>query len=121
MRPREQSRSAEDAADQIRAAGVSVVIECDDGFGMQPQDAEDDSVPIYPESADALALFAALITQWRMGPGGPTGIDHARRDAEARRLFAGPRRRRRACELLAVMESEALRIITEQARAALEH
>ena len=81
------------------------------------QDAE--AVDVWPDSVDALTLFLAVITQWRMGPGGPTGIDHARRDIEARRLFAAPRRRRRACELLAVMEAEALRIITERASAAL--
>lgn len=109
MRPRDDGRLIE----QLRAMGL------DEDEIRESQEGE--AVAVWPDAVDPLMLFSSLITQWRMGPGGPTGIDHTRRDVEARRLFKKKRRRRRACELLAVMESEALRIITEQARAALEH
>jgi hypothetical protein len=80
---------------------------------------DEDSVPVYPEAADPLRLFSELITQWRMGPSGPTGLDHARRDTEARRLGLRTRRKRRAFDGLAVMESEALAYMCEQAKKAM--
>lgn len=85
------------------------------------RDARDEAaVPVYPASVDPLRLFSALITQWRMGPSGPTGLDHNRRDIEARRLgMLRPRQRRMAFDGLAVMESEALAVIAEQAQQAM--
>lgn len=34
-------------------------------------------VDIYPDNARPVRLFMDLLTQWRMGPSGPTGLDYA--------------------------------------------
>jgi hypothetical protein len=106
MRPRDKSA----AADLLAM-----------GFGEDEiRDAQDqEAVPVYPDSVDPMRLFGVLITQWRMGPGGPTGLDHSRRDIEARRLGLRARKRRKAFDGLAVMESEALAVIAEQAKQAM--
>jgi hypothetical protein len=33
-------------------------------------------VEVWPENAQAFWLFVDLRSQWRMGPGGPTGLDY---------------------------------------------
>jgi hypothetical protein len=35
------------------------------------------SEPVSPDAADALRLFEACATQWRVGFSGPTGLDYA--------------------------------------------
>lgn len=41
------------------------------------QKPRDNSVSVWPCMADAVALFFAMGTQWRVGPAGVTGLDYA--------------------------------------------
>lgn len=108
MRPRDD-KSLTDALEAMGVSEDEIRESCDSS-----------AVEAWPDAVDPLRLFNGLMTQWRMGPGGPTGLDHGRRDAEARRLGIRGRRRKRAFDGLAVMESEALAVISEQAKEAMK-
>lgn len=43
---------------------------------MQLSDYPDKEVEVWPENARAVRLFLRLRTQWRIGMGGPTGLDY---------------------------------------------
>ena len=55
-------------------------------MGLTLEDVEVQEVEIYPENWQPLCLFLALQTQWRVGPGGPTGLDYAALPVVERRL-----------------------------------
>lgn len=66
-------------------------------------------VEVWPDNAHAVGVVLAISTQWRVGSGGPVGLDYSQLD---RGFWAArvPRRRRR--EVFAdvqVIEEEALR------------
>ena len=44
--------------------------------GLTPEDFEGERTEVWPENEPAYFLFSALRTQWRIGMGGPTGLDH---------------------------------------------
>lgn len=44
---------------------------------MQPEDVDPGDCVVYPENQLAVAVFIAMATQWRHGPGGITGFDYA--------------------------------------------
>lgn len=64
--------------------------------------------PVWPENWRAVRLFAELQTQWRMGPGGPVGLDYAALPAWCRPGAPGSRRGRGVAEAIQVMEEAAL-------------
>jgi len=39
--------------------------------------AAEEAVALWPENIIPTRLFLAMLTQWRMGPGGPVGLDYA--------------------------------------------
>ena len=43
---------------------------------MTPDDYEIEAVDLWPENDRVLNLFCAVATQWRMGFGGPVGLDY---------------------------------------------
>jgi len=46
-------------------------------IGLSREDVEDNSdVEVWPENWVAFKVFNKVSTQWRMGPGGPTGLDY---------------------------------------------
>ncbi|MGC3984837.1 MAG: DUF1799 domain-containing protein [Pseudorhodoferax sp.] len=45
-------------------------------FGFKPGDYQGDVVQVWPENHAAVMLFRQLMTQWRVGMAGPTGLDH---------------------------------------------
>lgn len=46
-------------------------------IGLKREDVEDNSdFEVWPENWMPLQVFSELSTQWRMGPGGPTGLDY---------------------------------------------
>lgn len=48
-----------------------------DAIGLTREDVEDTSdFEVWPENWIPLQVFSELSTQWRMGPGGPTGLDY---------------------------------------------
>ena len=44
--------------------------------GLTEADLEADAVEVWPEHFDLFHLFTSLQTQWRVGMGGPTGLDY---------------------------------------------
>jgi hypothetical protein len=72
------------------------------GDALQPEPVE-----LWPEHEEALRVFAAMLTQWRMGYNGPVGLDYAVLPIVERRLGLRPCKQRFAD--LQVLEAEALR------------
>ena len=60
-----------------------------------------------------MQLFVAMGTQWRVGMGGPTGLDYAVVPTVMDLHEVPPSRRRRLFDDLRVMESEALRVFAD--------
>jgi hypothetical protein len=122
MAPRDRqatSISEQDAA--ILAVGGTVAYEDADEYSMRVDEPSlPELVEVWPDSADALALFDAIGTQWHYSQNGPTGINYDRRDIEAKRLGLRARRRNRAFEGLRVMESEVLAVVSEQMKEAVK-
>lgn len=46
-------------------------------LGLTLDDIETEDVEVWPDAWPAFCLFEALGTQWRLGPGGPSGLDYA--------------------------------------------
>lgn len=63
----------------------------------------------------AVCLFEALGTQWRLGPGGPSGLDYAAIPRIAKILGLKRRDLSEAFHDLRLMENEALAIMAEAA------
>lgn len=81
-------------------------------FGLTLDDL-DDTVGIYPDNDAAVDVFVALGTQWRVGMGGPTGLDYAALPAVLR-LRGVPRADwPDTFDCVRVMEAEALRVMHE--------
>ena len=45
-------------------------------LGFTVEDFPPPSVDLWPENWPAIQLFTRLSTQWRVGPGGPVGLDY---------------------------------------------
>lgn len=71
---------------------------------------------LWPENVDAVRLFELMMSQWRVGPAGPTGLDYAAVPAVARLLRLRGGALREAFGGLRVMEGEALRAMAEGRR-----
>lgn len=55
--------------------------------GYEPEDFEDEAFEVWPINAQAVGFFFEYCeTQWRMGFGGPTGLDHSAVIADLRTL-----------------------------------
>ena len=76
---------------------------------------DDDGTQVWLENEPAVRLYIACITQWRMGPAGPIGLDYAVVPLVAREV-AGirPRALRGLWWQLQVMEGAALQWFVEQ-------
>lgn len=77
-------------------------------LGLKPEDWKTEDLEIWPDNATAVGIFASVRTQWRVGPGGPYGLDYNIVDRRIDRL--GLDDERRACleAELYVMELAAL-------------
>jgi hypothetical protein len=73
---------------------------------------------VWPCNAPAVALFEAMLTQWRVGPAGISGLDYAVLPGAAQSRGIAPRRAWRLLPELQVMEDETLLLFATQARAA---
>lgn len=84
-------------------------------LGLTLDDIETEDVEVWPDAWPAFCLFEALGTQWRLGPGGPSGLDYAAIPGTAKMIglkhhevpeaFSDPR----------VMENEAFSVMAEAA------
>jgi hypothetical protein len=72
---------------------------------------EDEACLIWPQNWKILQLFVAMGTQWRIGMGGPTGLDYSTIPivATAMKIKLKPS----VLASLRVMEGEALRVMGE--------
>lgn len=71
------------------------------------------SVEIYPEHELPIRVFSALATQWRIGMGGPTGLDYAALPAVMDLLCVSQRKRGAVFDDLRILESAALSVMSE--------
>ncbi|OAI84869.1 DUF1799 domain-containing protein [Pseudomonas putida] len=84
-------------------------------LGLTLDDIEVEDVEVWPDVWPAFCLFEALGTQWRFGPGGPSGLDYAAIPAAAEMLGI---KRHKLADLfpdLRIMEHEALAVMAEAA------
>lgn len=81
---------------------------------FQQEPAAAAAATLWPENARPVALFAALSTQWRMGPAGPVGLDYGALPALPEWQRLAPRGRTRCMAALRTLEAEALSIFSEQ-------
>lgn len=86
-------------------------------FGLTVEDVADEyGIEVWPDTRQAVLMFIALRTQWRMGPVGPVGLDYACLPA-AFHLRGIPRNERADLfDDLRVMEDEALRLFAEESK-----
>jgi hypothetical protein len=72
---------------------------------------------IWPEHVQAVEVFAALLTQWRMGPmGGVVGLDYSAIPPTLELMGVETTGRRELFEQLRIMEREAVKTINERKR-----
>jgi len=84
-------------------------------LGLTLDDIEIDDVEVWPDVWPAFCLFEALGTQWRLGPGGPSGLDYTAIPSTAKMIGVKRRVLVEAFPDLRVMENEALAVIAEAA------
>ncbi|AZC19539.1 hypothetical protein C4K40_4158 [Pseudomonas sp. CMR5c] len=82
-------------------------------MGLTLADIPEEEVEIWPDLWPAFLLFEAMNTQWRVGPGGASGLDYAAIPPTA--LMLGIKRRdlKKIFPDLRVMEAEALAAAAE--------
>lgn len=71
-------------------------------------EAEQATVMVWPDSADAYREFMAIQTQWRMGFGGPIGLDYNVLYHRLDRLNLSPERREELEQEITVIERAAI-------------
>ncbi|MCK2109230.1 DUF1799 domain-containing protein [Pseudomonas juntendi] len=72
-----------------------------------------EEVEVWPDAWPAFRLFDAMGTQWRVGPGGPSGLDYTAIPATASMLGIKRRHLTDIFPDLRVMEVEALAVMAE--------
>lgn len=70
---------------------------------------------VWPDAWPAFCLFEALGTQWRLGPGGPSGLDYTAIPGTAKMIGLKRHELSEAFNNLRVMENEALAVMAEAA------
>ncbi|MFK0033032.1 DUF1799 domain-containing protein [Pseudomonas monteilii] len=84
-------------------------------LGLTLDDMEAEDVEVWPDAWPAFCLFEALGTQWRLGPGGPSGLDYTAIPGAAKILGLKRRQLSEAFHDVRVMENEALAVMAEAA------
>ncbi|MCV4285099.1 DUF1799 domain-containing protein [Pseudomonas capsici] len=82
-------------------------------LGLTSADIFDDEVEVWPDAWPAFRLFEALSTQWRLGQGGPSGLDYSVIPFTASMLGINRRDLTDIFPDLRVMEVEALAVMAE--------
>lgn len=83
-------------------------------FGIRPEDYVREPVAVWPCCWDAVQLFEAMATQWRMGFSGPIGLDYAALPAVMRLTGVPAAHRREFFEDIQIMECGALEALAEK-------
>lgn len=82
-------------------------------MGLTLDDIEDELVEVWPDAWPAFRLFDAMGTQWRLGQGGPSGLDYTAIAPTASMLGIKRRDLTDIFPDLRVMEVEALAVMAE--------
>lgn len=82
--------------------------------GLQPEDFAQDALEIWPDNEASVSVFTAMRRQWRVGPGGPYGLDLGVLPEIWRRLKVPPALRDDIFADLYVMEAAALEEMAKQ-------
>lgn len=85
-----------------------------DAFGFRPEDYANDVIEIWPENHQAINLFTSISTQWRVGAGGPTGLDYNVLFTIMGLMDLSYERHVQLFEDIRVIESEALRVLNKK-------
>lgn len=80
---------------------------------MSPEDFAQDELEIWPDNWRAVELFAAVRTQWRVGAGGPHGLDYNVVDRRIDRMGLSDEERAELEESIQVMEFAALEVLNK--------
>ena len=72
------------------------------------------SIEVWPEHVRVLNLFQGLRTQWRVGMGGPTGLDYLVAYHRMDRMDLSPVEYDQLDQDLQIMEATALQVMHEQ-------
>jgi hypothetical protein len=81
---------------------------------LLPEDFDDESFEIWPENEESISLFSSVSTQWRMGAGGPTGLDYVALFGRMDRMKLDDQTHERLFQDIRVIESEALSILNNR-------
>ncbi|WP_323615246.1 DUF1799 domain-containing protein [Pseudomonas putida] len=84
-------------------------------LGLTLEDVEVEGVEVWPDAWPAFCLFEALCTQWRLGPGGPSGLDYTAIPGTAKMIGLKRGELSEVFTDLRVMENEALAVMAEAA------
>lgn len=82
---------------------------------MTLADIEEEEVEVWADAWPAFRLFEALSTQWRLGQGGPSGLDYTAVPITAAMLSIKRRDLPGIFPDLRIMEHEALAVMAETA------
>ena len=97
-----------ETADALMAFGVPIEL-------IEQAAAQDAHIELWPDHMIPVHVFSALLTQWRMGPTGPIGLDYnVLDDRLARRLSITPDDLDAAFGSIQIMEDAALAWFAEQ-------
>ncbi|CAI3803685.1 hypothetical protein DBADOPDK_03355 [Pseudomonas sp. MM223] len=70
---------------------------------------------VWPDAWPAFLLFEAMGTQWRLGPGGPSGLDYTAIPGTANMIGLKRHNLSEVFRDLRIMENEALSVMAESA------
>ena len=70
-------------------------------------------VEIWPDQVEVVNLFSSVLTQWRMGPTGPVGLDYSAVETVMRMRMIPARERGPLFDDLRIMERAALTAMRE--------
>ncbi|MBF8746903.1 DUF1799 domain-containing protein [Pseudomonas monteilii] len=82
-------------------------------LGLTQDDIEEEEVEVWPDCWQAFLLFEAMGTQWRLGQGGPAGLDYTAVPATASMIGIKRRDLGGIFPDLRIMEHEALSVMAE--------
>lgn len=84
------------------------------GSGVRPEDHKRPEVELWPENKPALDLYSRIVTQWRVGAGGPVGLDYAVVYREMDDLGLAGEEREEMKAAIRVIEGAALRTMRDR-------
>lgn len=84
-----------------------------EALGFTRDDVDDSEQEVFPENWLPFTIFIDLVRQWRVGMGGPTGLDYSALPFVFDLHEVKKKKRREVFEALRVMEDEALRVMAE--------